>query len=728
MEFLSTVFAEIARVLYEGSLYILIGFLVAGLLHEFLPTDAIARHLGGERPRSVILAALFGAPIPLCSCGVLPAAAALRRKGAGRSSLMSFLISTPETGVDSIALTYGLMGPVMAVVRPLVAIVTGVVAGVISIALGRSAGDDDEAPTDLLSEAEGCDDPAHEHGLPGEGAGGSNGSRLRGVVRYGFTTLLDEIAFWIVVGIGLTGLLAAMIPDDFFSTVLGWESGLVPMLAMVVAGLPLYLCASASTPVAAALVLKGLSPGAALVFLLVGPATNAATMTVVGRLLGAQRLRVYIGSLVVVSIGAGLLLDMFAADAVRSTTLAGGPERDSRAWFLLKSGAALLFMGLILASFARTRFREGVADVRDQAARLAAAVRDFDPRTLLRPPVLASALAAVVLASIPSFTLVVGPGERGIVQRMGQVVEADLEPGLHLHLPPPFGRGLVVPTARLREVPVGYRVLADGLRDSLSEQSYYLTADENIIDIRSVVLYRVNHPVRFRLGLENADELIRGLARQELVATTSRRPIDTLYTTDRAPTEARYREALAARIESLDIGCELVDARLLDVHAPTDVHDAFRDVASALEDREREIDIARGYAAEARAEAGGTAAAVRTGARAGATRTVAIARGESAAFEEIAAEHIRHPGVTETRLYLEALEASIAEADKFVHGAGNGRGDIELWLRSAQGSGGLPGGGPPDVAIGSGNTSGDQVTERSELTERSEPRQRRERR
>ncbi len=730
MDFLTTVFSEIARVLYEGSLYILIGFLVAGLLHEFLPTDTIARHLGGERPRSVILAALFGAPIPLCSCGVLPAAAALRRKGAGRSSLMSFLISTPETGVDSIALTYGLMGPVMAVVRPLVAIVTGVVAGLISIALGRSATEDDtDSLMEAVPEGDGCDDPTHEHGLPGDSG---NGSRLRGVVRYGFTTLLDEIAFWIVVGIGLTGVLAAMIPDDFFSTVLGWESGLVPMLAMVIAGLPLYLCASASTPVAAALVLKGLSPGAALVFLLVGPATNAATMTVVGRLLGAQRLRVYLGSLVVVSIGAGLLLDMFAADAVRSTTLAGGPERDSRGWFLIKSGAALLFMGLILASFARTRFREGIVDVRDQTGRLAAAVRDFDPRILLRPPVLATALAALFLASIPSFTLVVEPGERGIVQRMGRVVEPDLAPGLHLHLPPPLGRGIAVPTARLREVPVGYRVLADGLRDSLSEQSYYLTADENIIDIRSVVLYRVNQPVRFRLGLENADELIRGLARQELVATTSRRPIDTLYTTDRAPTEARYREALAARIAALDIGCELVDARLLDVHAPTDVHDAFRDVASALEDREREIDLARGYAAEARAEAGGTAAAVRTGARAGATRTVAIARGESAAFEEIAAEHIRHPGVTETRLYLEALEASIGEAEKFVHGVGDGGGDIELWLRGAEGPGSLSGSalgdGPPDVAISGGSTSGSQGTGRSKTTERSQPRQRRERR
>ncbi|MEE8310960.1 MAG: SO_0444 family Cu/Zn efflux transporter [Candidatus Binatia bacterium] len=680
MEFLTTVLSEIARVFYEGSLYILVGFLVAGLLHEFLPTDTIARHLGGERPRSVLLAALFGAPIPLCSCGVLPAAAALRRKGAGRSSLMSFLISTPETGVDSIALTYGLMGPVMAVVRPVVAIVTGVVAGLISIALGD---DDDDTAADATS----CDgqDPDHDHG-PGEECsdlpGPSTGSygRMRGVVRYGFTTLLDEIAFWIVIGIGLTGLIAAMIPDDFFSAVLGWESGLIPMLAMVLAGLPLYLCASASTPVAAALVLKGLSPGAALVFLLVGPATNAATITVVGRLLGGRRLRVYLGSLIAVSLAAGLLLDMFAADAVRATTLAGGPERDSRAMFVVKASAALIFLALIAASFVRTRFREGMADVRDQVGRLATAIRDFHPRDLLTPPVLGSAAVVLTLATVPAVMLVVEPGERGIVQRFGRVVDGNRGPGLHFHLPAPFGRGTSVATARLREVTVGYRVLSDGIRDSLSEQSFYLTADENIIDVRSVVVYRVDDPVRFALGIEQADELIRSLARRELVATTSRRPIDTLYTTDRAPTERQYRAALAARIAERDIGCELVDARLLDVHAPSDVHDAFRDVASALEDREREIDVARGYAAEAAAEARGAAAAAVSGARAAATRSVLLAGGEAAAFDGIATEHARNPVVTETRLYLEALEASIAESKKYVHSSGPSGGDIDLWL------------------------------------------------
>src|SRR5512139_611854 len=135
LDFLFSVASEIATVFYEGSFYILIGFVIAGLLAEFVPDRLVARHLGGENFRSVAIAALFGAPLPLCSCSVLPAAAGLRRQGASRSATMSFLISTPETGVDSIALTYGLLGPVMAVVRPVVAVITAIVAGMISIGI-----------------------------------------------------------------------------------------------------------------------------------------------------------------------------------------------------------------------------------------------------------------------------------------------------------------------------------------------------------------------------------------------------------------------------------------------------------------------------------------------------------------------------------------------------------------------------------------------------------------
>jgi len=675
IEFLTTASTEIARIFYEGSLYILVGMLIAGILHEFLPTQAIARHLGSDTPRSVLLAALFGAPIPLCSCGVLPAAAALRGKGASRSSLLSFLISTPETGVDSIALTYALFGPILAIVRPIVAVVTAAVAGLLSIVLPAEpephTGHDDAEPFEC-----------HDHGvgeLPENGSK-SLSERARHVVAYGFGTLLDELAFWLVFGIAITGILAALLPNDFFSNVLGWQSGLTPMLAMIVAGLPLYLCASASTPIAAALVLKGLSPGAALVFLLVGPATNAATMGVVGRLVGSRRLRVYLGTIIFVSLAAGMLVDALFADAIRASTLPGGAERDSWLFGTVKTAAAIVFATMIAASFLRTRFREGIADLRRQSVDLAAFVRALHPRMLLRPPVLAATLALLALGTVPQMLLVVGPGERGVVRRFGRVVAGELPPGLHLHLPPPLGRGEAVSIERIREVPIGYRVMRNGARDSIADQSFYLTADENIIDIRAVVRYRVDDPVRYSLGIEAADELVRSVARRELVAITSGQSIDTLYTTARESTERKLRELLTERIASMNVGCRVLDALLLDVHAPAEVHDAFRDVANALEDKERSILVGQGYAAERAASATGEAAVITNRAGGVAVRAVALAGAEAAAFSQIASARDASPALTETRMYLETLERSLVTPRKYVQGVRGLGSDVDLWF------------------------------------------------
>ncbi len=269
MDFLASLIPETARIFYEGSFYILLGFAIAGLLHEFLPTDLIARHLGREDPRSVATAALFGAPIPLCSCGVLPAAAALRQKGAGRSPTMAFLISTPETGVDSIALTYGLLGGVMAIVRPVVAVVTALVAGLVSMVLpGDNKGVDDETLRDLQLHDHDHDAADPNASLNKKGLSRARWrssppplkQRLRRAIHYGFVTLIDDLAFWLLVGILVTGVLSAALPDDFFSAALGLDWGLLPMVLVILAGIPLYLCASASTPIAAALVAMGLAP------------------------------------------------------------------------------------------------------------------------------------------------------------------------------------------------------------------------------------------------------------------------------------------------------------------------------------------------------------------------------------------------------------------------------------------------------------------------------------
>ncbi len=687
MDFLASLIPETARIFYEGSFYILLGFTIAGLLHEFLPTDLISRHLGRDDPRSVATAALFGAPIPLCSCGVLPAAAALRQKGAGRSPTMAFLISTPETGVDSIALTYGLLGGIMAIVRPVVAVVTALVAGFVSMVLpGDNEGVDDESLRDLQLHAHNHD---HDAAVPTPSRKKKGTlkarwrwspspleQRLRRALHYGFVTLLDDLAFWLLVGILLTGVLSAALPDDFFSAALGLDRGLLPMALVILAGIPLYLCASASTPIAAALVATGLSPGAALVFLLVGPATNAATIAVVGRLLGGRQLRIYLGSIIGVAIVAGLLLDVFAADAVRGATLGALGDGDSLAFAALKVFAAIWFVAFLALSARRTRFRNGIQDVRDQAARLREVMRRFEPWRLARPLFLGAFSLLLVLTFLPNALLVVEPGHRGIVQRFGRVVADDLEPGLHWHWPPPIGRGTTVDVERVRAISVG--VNASPGRGAT--ESYYITADENVIDVRGVVHYRVSDAVRFALGLEESEPLLESLARRELTQIATATPIDTLYTTARSTTEEAFRSALAQRVAAQALGIEILDARLLDVHAPQNVHDAFRDVASAIEDREREIHWGNAYAAQTTEVAQGEASVVRERARADAARVRALARGSTAAFIGLSAVHERHPRVTETRLYLETLERSLAAPYKFVNGVSRDGGEFDLWI------------------------------------------------
>ena len=685
---LSAIVWETVGVFYEASVYLLIGFFVAGLLHVYLPADLIARHLGRNDARSVGLAALFGAPIPLCSCGVLPAAASLQKQGAGRAPLVSFLISTPETGVDSVALTYGLMGPVMAVVRPVVAVVTALVAGIASIGV-REDETASGSSSPALSDADAtCDDacapgagqdPCDETGAPGA-APPSPAHRFFHSLEYGFTSVLDDIALSLLVGMLLTGVLAGLLPDNFFDEVLGWGSGIMPMLAMIVLGLPLYLCASASTPVAAALMVKGLSPGAALVFLLVGPATNLATMTVVGQLLGRRLLGVYLGAIILVSLMAGLLVDATLADSIQVAGF-GDLGRDVDTIFALKALSAVGLVLLLLRSFVRKGYRTVWRDATEQLLQTGRALKAFRPGALLRGPVLAAAVAIAAVASVPAFTLVVEPGQRGIIQRFGRVVAPALEPGLYFHLPAPLGRGTAVDVGLVRQVAVGFRGSVNSRREVVDEQAFYLTADGNVIDIRAVVQYRVRDPAVYALGVEETPAVVLGLARRELVSLLSRKPIDRIYTVDRRGTEQELRDRLARRLASLGIGSEILDVRLLDVHAPARVHDAFRDVASALEDRQRDIHVATGAATQSTTAATGEAERITQRAEGRAVRETRRAEGRSAAFRDTAAVHRANPAVTEARLYLETLERSLELPRKYIYmpEAGGG-GDVDLWV------------------------------------------------
>ncbi len=291
------------NVLLESAPFVLLGFFVAGILKAFLPDDFVARHLGGSSTASIFKAAAMGVPIPLCSCGVLPAAAGLKKQGAGKGAVTSFLISTPETGVDSIAVSYALLDPLMTIIRPVVAFFTAVAAGIAVAFTEKLSVSGSPAELDSVMEHEdacssGCCCSHHEPEPDGLGRKFMKG------MRFAFGDLLKDIGGWLFFGILLSGVISVFLSPEIVSRYLSNEY--LSMLLMLAISVPLYVCATASTPIAAALALKGISPGAALVFLLAGPATNAAAITVIAKLIGRRATVVYVAVIVVMSFLAGI--------------------------------------------------------------------------------------------------------------------------------------------------------------------------------------------------------------------------------------------------------------------------------------------------------------------------------------------------------------------------------------------------------------------------------------
>lgn len=305
MEILFGLIKEIWITFQNASFYILLGIFFAGLIYVFINKSKIARHLGQSRFQSVLLAALFGIPLPLCSCGVVPTAMALRKGGASKGATLSFLISTPETGVDSIAISYALLDPLMTIFRPIAALVTALVAGIVENVFDKKDAVSLEKNYELTCEI--CHkaiSPAEPHRHPFQ-------ERFIYGMRFAFVDLLGDIAKWFILGIVIAGIIAYFIPESFILNYLreGWPA----MLLMLAIGIPMYICASASTPIAAALILKGMSPGVALVFLLTGPATNAATILIVSKFLGKRAAVIYLISIALCAIMLGLLLNQLYA-------------------------------------------------------------------------------------------------------------------------------------------------------------------------------------------------------------------------------------------------------------------------------------------------------------------------------------------------------------------------------------------------------------------------------
>jgi uncharacterized membrane protein YraQ (UPF0718 family)/copper chaperone CopZ len=315
--------------LNEMSPYLLLGFFVAGLLHVYVPQNVYANYFSGNDLRSVCYAALFGIPLPLCSCGVIPTAMSLRREGASRGAATSFLIATPQTGVDSIIATYSLMGLPFAVLRPIAALLTSVVGGCM---VNYVCKEKDEPIGKVQNDVR-----------EKERKGG-----LKEVFRYGYVEMLQDIGKRLVLGLILAGLITIFVPESFF--VQYADSSLKCMALVLLFSVPMYLCATGSIPIAVALMLKGLSPGAALVLLMAGPATNFAAILVVRKVLGVKALVVYLGTIIIGAIGFGLAIDYllpqewFLSDLKETSGHCG-----QTSWFKILS--SVLFILLLLNAF-----------------------------------------------------------------------------------------------------------------------------------------------------------------------------------------------------------------------------------------------------------------------------------------------------------------------------------------------------------------------------------------
>jgi uncharacterized membrane protein YraQ (UPF0718 family)/copper chaperone CopZ len=333
IEFIQDILIQTWGTLREMSPFLLFGFLIAGILYVFIKPELVERHLGGKGTAQVVKASVLGVPLPLCSCGVIPVAASLRRHGAGKGATTSFLISTPQTGVDSIMVTLSLLGPVFAIFRPFFAFISGIFGGTLVNALD---GDDMTGNSNPHPVCTDCDSD-----------GGHRSAGVRGVLKYGFHTLPRDINRALIIGIILAGLIGALIPDDYFASILG--GGIVAMLVMMAVGIPIYVCATASVPIAAVLIAKGISPGAALVFLMTGPATNAATIMTISKVMGKRTAAIYLGAVAVSAIAGGLLLDaIYQAGSFQGTM--------EQMWMLpgwLKSVSAILVAAVVTGSFFR---------------------------------------------------------------------------------------------------------------------------------------------------------------------------------------------------------------------------------------------------------------------------------------------------------------------------------------------------------------------------------------
>lgn len=662
-------------ILCDTAVYILAGFAIAGLLQAWLAGGRAIRWLSQRSPRSVFLATMIGVPLPLCSCGVLPSAVTLRKSGASKGATLSFLISTPETSATSILLTYSLLGPLLAVFRPLAACVTALAAGFVENFFDRR-----EAAEQDSQEAEGAVGESCCCADTGSAETADNGLGLRAGMRFAFVDLFDDIFLWVVIGIVAAAAIQVFVPVGAFQTV--FSDPVTSMLLMLVIGVPLYICAESSTPIAAVLVAQGMNPGAALVLLLAGPATNIGALGVLYRELGRRTIIVYLSTIAIVTLLMGGLLNLLVGEAVLPLGMRAFNEPLVPEW--LKIAGALAFLVLGVLTMRRRHWWSRSLVWLD--ARL--------PVPVTQRSVLTTAGVLLVFGYAGSGFFTVQPGEIGVVRRFGEIARSNLEPGLHYAWPYPIDVADRIPVRRVNRLVLGFAPGNDPTADaeaSLAE-SWVLIGDENIADLKTAVHWGAvpEQVLQFAYGVADREGLVRGVTLGALREVLGGRSINRGFTTERRDCEAEVERLIRERIAGYGAGIRIDSFHFLDAHAPPEVHDAFRDVASALEDKSTKINLALMEEAKVVPLARGDAERLRAEADGYAFTALGQSLGAAQRFVDLLGQYQRWPAVTRRRLYFETLDVVLPAIRKYLKPGGDRAGEVEIWLVDPSVGGGLP--------------------------------------
>lgn len=666
-------------ILLDSAAYVLFGFVVAAFMHRLLARGFFVDALRKPGARSVWLATLIGGPLDLCSCSVLPAALALHRRGVSKGATIAFLISTPELSFSAFMLTYALLGGWMAVIRPAAACLTALVAGLAQNWLeARVVARPMPADAPVPESAAACGTDCCDHDALSELEKPQKPPTLREGFRYAFVDIFDDVFGWLLVGILAAGIIQAVVPQDLLLQVLGnpW----VAMLVLAAIGIPMYVCAEASTPIAAAFIAKGVAPGAGLVFLLCGPATNIGSILLLSRQLGRLPVAVYLASIAIVAIGIGAVVNLISPTLPLVSLPVGASGGWMPEWARLAGVVAFLIMCWMSAM--RRAYPQKCLDVLNRIL----------PRPLSMRAARGLAIAAIVVVYLLSGFAVVEADETGMVRRFGKLTRESAPPGLYYVGPWPVGRMDRVRVGRVQRLLLGE---SSGTPATIDERTGWMwLGDQNVASL----VYAVHWSVRpdaartYAYGVADAEQVVRVAVMAAMRETLSTHTIDRIYTTDRLAVEQAAAQRAQAHCDRAGAGIRIAGLRFQSVHAPAEVHEAFRDVASALEDRATRIDQALAEQARVIPLARGNAAATLAAAESEAVSLLATARGEANAFTEMTAAARSREEVTRTRLRIDMLDRVLPGARKYLRLDESTLRPMELWLRGQPAE---PGGNTP---------------------------------